>query len=140
MKISLKIFFALIFIYGVALATPTAQQKFSKADTNGDGILDSKEFYNDLSRKKNQKIKEGRALKGYSTAPQFDQVDANHDGQITFKEYDQFHAERQHEMADIRNTNGDQGKGLQLFQQYDRNNDGCIDKNEFSRQYKTTPF
>lgn len=137
MKILTKTVMVFSLLSSVALAAPTAEQKFAKADANGDGVLNSTEFYDDMSRKMTQKTEEGKALKGVSTAPQFDQVDANHDRKITFKEYDVFHTVRQKEMIEIRNKNGGRGKGLQLFQQYDKNNDGCIDKNEFSQHYES---
>ncbi len=76
-------------------------------------------------------------MKGVSTAPQFDHVDKNNNGEITFEEFDTFHAVRMKQMEKIKNTTEGSGKGMQLFKQYDTNNDGCIDKNEFSKLYKS---
>lgn len=123
----------------LALAVPTAKEKFSKADINNDGILTSQEFYNDQARKMEQKTNEGKALKGVSTAPQFGMVDKNKDGKVTFSEYNKFHKVRQQQMKEIRNKgqNYSQGKGqgLDAFNRYDRNQDGVIDKNEFRPLY-----
>ncbi|MEA3384508.1 MAG: hypothetical protein U9Q20_07555 [Campylobacterota bacterium] len=87
----------------LSFAVPTAKEKFNKADINNDGVLSSQEFYDDQARKMDMKVKEGKALKGVSTAPQFDMVDKNKDGKVTFREYDKFHKVRQKEMVDIRN-------------------------------------
>ncbi|MEA1913686.1 MAG: EF-hand domain-containing protein [Campylobacterota bacterium] len=122
----------------VAFAAPTAQEKFNMADVNNDGIITSEEFYNDQAKKMEKKMKEGKALKGVSTAPHFDQVDKNADQKITFEEYDVFHTARQKQMEKIKNempsTNS---KGFVLFQSYDKDGNGCIDKNEFRDLYKS---
>ncbi|MEA3352872.1 MAG: EF-hand domain-containing protein [Campylobacterota bacterium] len=123
----------------LSFAVPTAKEKFIKADINNDGILTSQEFYNDQARKMEQKTDEGKALKGVATAPRFHMVDQNRDGKVTFKEYDMFHTIRQKEMKNIRNKgqNYSQGKGrgFDLFNRYDKNRDGSIDKNEFRPLY-----
>ena len=122
-----------------AFGIPTAQEKFLKADVNKDGILSSTEFYNDQARKMELKMEQGKALKGAATAPHFENVDKNNDGKITFKEYDTFHEKRQKEMVEIRNkgmgSNGGKGKGLEVFHKYDKDKNGCIDKNEFRDLY-----
>ncbi len=115
----------------VAFSAPTAQQKFNMADINNDNILTSEEFYNDQARKMMKKTKEGKALKGVSTAPHFDGVDVNNDKKVTFKEYDVFHTNRQKEMVAIKNKSTGNGKNFEIFSKYDKNNNGCIDKNEF---------
>ncbi|MEA2050184.1 MAG: EF-hand domain-containing protein [Campylobacterota bacterium] len=124
----------------LGFAVPTAKEKFTKADKNGDGVLTSQEFYNDQARKMIQKTDEGRALKGASTAPQFKNVDINKDGKVTFKEYNKFHTIRQQEMMNIRNKgqnySKNKGRGIDTFNKYDINNDGVIDKKEFRQIYK----
>ncbi|MEA3315836.1 MAG: EF-hand domain-containing protein [Campylobacterota bacterium] len=139
MKKLTKSIIAITVLGTLAYAVPTAQQKFKKADSNNDGVLSSSEFYNDQARKMDIKIKEGKALKGATTAPQFDMVDKNKDGKITFKEFDKFHTKRQKDMVDIKNKGGDysqgNGKGAESFNRYDRNKDGCVDKNEFRKLY-----
>ncbi|MEA3498855.1 MAG: EF-hand domain-containing protein [Campylobacterota bacterium] len=123
-------------ISGVAFAVPTAQQKFSSADKNNDGILTSEEFYNDQAVKMEKKMKEGKALKGVSTAPHFDGVDKNSDGKVTFKEYDTFHTIRQREMVSIKNQGRADNQGYQMFQKYDKNSDGNINREEFRNLYQ----
>ncbi|MEA2019495.1 MAG: EF-hand domain-containing protein [Campylobacterota bacterium] len=118
-------------ISSVAFAAPTAQQKFNSADTNNDGVLTSKEFYDDQARKMEKKIKEGKALKGVSTAPHFDGVDANNNGKVTFLEYDIFHTKRQKEMAIIKSKGGGSGKNFEIFTKFDKDGNGCISKSEF---------
>lgn len=120
----------------VAFAVPTAQQKFSSADRNNDGILTSEEFYNDQAAKMEKKMKEGRALKGVSTAPHFEGVDKNSDGKVTFREYDTFHTIRQKEMKQIKNQGRDGNRGFQMFQKYDENKDGNINRDEFRNLYQ----
>ena len=120
----------------VVFAVPTAQQKFNSADRNHDGILTSEEFYNDQATKMEKKMKEGKALKGVSTAPHFDGVDKNSDGKVTFIEYDTFHTIRQREMVNIKNQGREGNKGFQMFQQYDKNKDGNINREEFRNLYQ----
>lgn len=86
----------------IAFAVPTAQEKFSVADTNGDQIITSEEFYNDQARKMEIKSSEGKALRGAATAPQFDNVDANNDGKVTNDEFSKFHTVRQAQMKTIK--------------------------------------
>ena len=119
----------------VAYAVPTANQKFNNADINNDGILTSEEFYNDQATKMEKKMKEGKALKGVSTAPHFDGVDKNNDGKVTFSEYDSFHTVRQKEMVNIKNQGRTGNKGYQMFEKFDENKDGNIDRNEFRKLY-----
>ncbi len=118
-------------VSSVLFSAPTAQQKFNNADINNDGILTSDEFYGDQAKKMEKKIKEGKALKGVSTAPHFDGVDINSDSKVTFKEYDVFHTKRQKDMIVIKNQGKGSGKNFEIFKKFDRNNNGCIDKNEF---------
>lgn len=122
-----------------AFAAPSAKDKFRTTDLNNDGVITQEEFYNEQARKMEKKAKEGRALKGASTAPQFEMVDSNKNGQITFDEYDKFHIKRQKQMKEIRKGNGE-GKGAQrglvTFNKYDRNGDGYIDKDEFRPIFK----
>ena len=119
----------------VAFAVPTAQQKFNSADRNNDGVLTSEEFYNDQARKMEKKMKEGKALKGVSTAPHFASVDKNGDEKVTFREYDTFHTVRQKEMVQIKNQGRYGKRGFQMFQKYDENKDGNIDRDEFRKLY-----
>lgn len=137
MKNLTKSIISVMILSSVAFAVPTATEKFNKADLNKDGVLTSDEFYNDQARKMEQKMKEGRALKGASTAPRFDQVDTNKDFKVTLTEFDKFHTIRQKEMQSIKNRGGGNSKGLQAFNKFDKNQDGCIDKNEFRDIYKS---
>ena len=102
---------AVAILSSFAFAVPTASQKFNMADVNSDGILTSQEFYNDQARKMEQKSKEGRALRGASRAPQFENVDNNKDGKVTFKEYNKFHSQRQEKMQQMRRDGRGDGKG-----------------------------
>ena len=131
MKNIIKSIVVVSIISSVAFAVPTAKQKFNSADVNKDGLLTSEEFYNDQARKMMKKTKEGKSLKGVSTAPHFDGVDANSDGKVTFKEYDKFHTVRQKEMVSIKSRGGGNGKNFEIFTKFDKNRNGCIDKNEF---------
>ena len=137
MKNLTKSIVAVMVLSSVAFAVPTSIQKFNMADLNKDGVLTSDEFYNDQARKMEKKMKEGKALKGASTAPRFDQVDTNKDFKVTFKEFDKFHIVRQKEMVSIKNRGGGNSKGLEAFNNFDKNKDGCIDKNEFREIYQT---
>ena len=120
----------------VAFAMPTAQQKFDKADVDKSGFLTSQEFYDDQAVKMEKKMAEGKALKGVATAPHFDKVDANSDEKVTFAEYDAFHTIRQKEMIDIKKEGQANNKGYQMFQKFDENKDGTIDKDEFRKLYQ----
>ena len=120
----------------VAFAVPSAQQKFNSADRNNDGILTSEEFYNDQATKMEKKMKEGKSLKGVSTAPHFDGVDKNNDGKVTFKEYDTFHTIRQKEMVNIKKQGRIGNKGYQIFEKFDKNKDGNINREEFRNLYQ----
>jgi len=127
----------------VVFAAPTAQQKFKMADMNKDGMLSSQEFYNDQARKMAIKVKEGRALKGAATAPTFTQVDRNKDGQVSFNEYDNFHTVRQQQMQKLKKQQQGNGsgqgakKGMDIFNQFDTDKSGTIDKTEFRELYRS---
>ena len=122
----------------ILLAAPTAQEKFNSADVNNDKVLTIEEFYNDQARKMEKKIKDGKALKGVPTAPQFENVDTNKDAEVTFAEYDVFHTVRQKEMEVIKSQNTGNNKGSEIFQKYDVNKNGSIDKDEFRKLYLET--
>jgi len=136
MKNLTKSIVTLTVLSSLAFAVPTAKQKFVKADINNDGVLSSQEFYDDQAVKMEQKIKDGKALKGVSTAPHFVDVDKNKDGKVTFKEYDEFHTIRQKDMVKIKNSNSGNSRGLEVFNKYDKNRDSVIDKREFRKLYQ----
>ncbi len=131
-----KSFIVIGLLTSVAFAMPTAQQKFDKADVDKSGFLTSQEFYDDQAVKMEKKIAEGKALKGVATAPKFDKVDANSDEKVTFKEFDTFHTIRQKEMIKIKKQGRAGNKGFQMFQKYDENQNGSIDKDEFRKLYQ----
>ena len=94
-------------------------ERLKAADTNGDGMI-SKD--------------EAKALPGI--ARHFDEIDANHDGQVTMEELRAFHASQRGQHWKKLDTNGDgkiskdEAKAaprlLEHFDQVDANHDGFI--------------
>lgn len=131
-----KVLVILSVAYSIVLAVPTAKEKFDSADVNNDNVLTLEEFYSDQATKMEKKIKEGKSLKGVSTAPEFEKVDGNGDGKVTFAEYDVFHTARQKDMEIIKNETLGNSKGAEVFEKYDLNKNGSIEKNEFKVLYE----
>lgn len=116
-------------------AVPTAKEKFEMADVNKDGYLTQDEYYGDQHRKMEKKIAEGKSLKGVETAPSFESVDKNKDGKVFFSEFDVFHTKRMKDMAIIKQQTPSSQKGASIFNSFDTNQNGSIDKNEFKALY-----
>lgn len=124
MKNLIKSIITVTVMSSLAYAMPSAKEKFTKADVDNNGVISSQEFYNDQARKMEQKVKEGRALRGAATAPQFESVDKNGDKKITLDEYTTFHKIRQEQMQSIRKNGRGDGRG---------NGDGMGARNGYNR-------
>jgi len=76
---------------------------FSSFDTNGDGKLSQKEFYDAQAAHMTQMANEGRPMKNAGNAPTFEMIDANKDGSISEVEFSTF---RQKKMQKMRQKKG----------------------------------
>jgi Ca2+-binding EF-hand superfamily protein len=56
---------------------------FSTYDTNGDGFVTEKEFYDVRAKRIQQKVEQGMPMRNVGNAPDFSQFDANGDGKLT---------------------------------------------------------
>ena len=67
---------------------------FETFDTNGDGKLTEKEFYDAQAAHMTQKANEGKMMKNAGNAPTFDSIDTNGDKVVTSAEFSAHQAER----------------------------------------------
>jgi len=67
---------------------------FSMFDTNGDGVVTEKEFYDAQAAKMAQKANAGKMMKNAANAPTFESIDTNHDKVIIPSEFNTYQAQK----------------------------------------------
>ncbi len=67
---------------------------FATFDTNGDGKMTEKEFYDAQAAHMTQKAKEGKMMKNAGNAPSFESIDTNHDKVVTPAEFNVHQTQR----------------------------------------------
>jgi hypothetical protein len=67
---------------------------YASFDTNGDGKVTEKEFYDAQAAKMTQKANEGKMMKNAANAPTFESIDTNHDKVMSPDEFSAFQAKR----------------------------------------------
>ncbi len=67
---------------------------FATFDTNGDGKVTEKEFYDAQAAKMTQKANEGKMMKNAANAPTFESIDTNHDKEMSPEEFNAFQTKR----------------------------------------------
>ena len=66
---------------------------YSDCDLNGDGTIDSAEFYEARSMRMAKMAEAGGKMKNAANAPSFESIDTNGDGEISEEEFDVHKAE-----------------------------------------------
>jgi Ca2+-binding EF-hand superfamily protein len=67
---------------------------YESFDTDGDGKVTEKEFYDVQAAKMTQKANEGKMMKNAANAPTFESIDTNHDKVMSSEEFSTFQSKR----------------------------------------------
>lgn len=106
--------------------------EFSTYDTNKDGFVSEKEFYDIREKRIEQKLQAGMPMKNAGNAPDFSAFDTNKDGKLTEIEL------LKGQNKQMQNKQGNKGMMTQGmgqgnmpdFESFDLNNDGMISSKE----------
>ncbi|PKN15205.1 MAG: hypothetical protein CVU67_01775 [Deltaproteobacteria bacterium HGW-Deltaproteobacteria-24] len=111
---------------------------FGMYDTNNDGVVSKKEFYDVRDARMQQKATAGMPMKNAGNAPDFESFDTNKDGQLSELEL------LRGQNANMQNNKGNKGnqnnnnmknKATQMpaFESFDANKDGVLSKQELEK-------
>ncbi|AXH09423.1 hypothetical protein CP960_04150 [Malaciobacter halophilus] len=85
---------------------------FNSYDTNSDGKITSKEFYDVRAERMTQKANQNMPMRNAQNAPSFEEIDKNADGNLTKQELQDFQINRMSNRMNNKGMNKGQGRGM----------------------------